>query len=121
MLEWLERAASKGWSADRLHREMKRKSAGKAGVAGPRFRGKADMSGALDEVDELSDKWLRRYDALWGEEAYWRTIRQLDDPEVPDRLKEVREKLVALQEAARDLNERLKKIANQTKQKSRGR
>jgi hypothetical protein len=70
---------------------------------------------------QKAQQFADMFDSKALEKLCGRTIRQQDDPEVPDRLKEVRDKLVALQEAARNLNERLKKIASQTRQKSRGR
>jgi hypothetical protein len=117
MLEWLERAARKGWNSEHVDAEMKRKSARKAGRAGPRFIGQADLLGTLHQLEDYSDKSLKRYDALWGEDAHWLMVRPQDDPQVPDRVKEVRKKLRKLQKATEELNERLKKIGSQTRQK----
>ena len=75
--ELLERAAERGWSAERLAHEIvpSGKIAGHraplAERAGPKAKRPADLTDALVKVSRWAEEWLMRYDRVWAQEDAW--------------------------------------------------
>jgi hypothetical protein len=110
-LRWLDRAASGGWSANRLRVEMRKASGDTIGRGGVRARQPVDLADGLHPVLTKTDEWLRRYRELWDRD--WSVLpksigRGRTPPkDLAGRLQAARERLGELGRCAKALEKRL--------------
>ena len=122
MLTWLARAAKEGWTAKRLDREIPKQTRGESKPIGSPLKEPANLVEVLDQVQQQSDAWLKRYKQRWSLDKYWPPtigFGEVEPTTLSEQIREARSRLVRVREATEELERRLSSVDLRVKGKSR--